>query len=233
MLSKAFILCGGKGTRLRPLTYEVQKVMVPVNGKPLVEHNVELLKNHNLRSVVLGIGHLGHQIKNHFKDSWNGMEISYSEEKEPLGTGGALKLAEKYFNETFVMANGDEIKTIDITKMYEQHKKNNALATLALVEVENTEQYGIVKLSGDKILNFVEKPKPEKAPSNLASAGLYILEPEVLGLIPEGKASIEKDVFPKIVKMGKLFGFSFQDRWLTTDTHERLDRAKRTLETQN
>lgn len=230
MIEKAFILCGGKGTRLRPLTYEVQKVMVPVNGKPIVEYNIELMKKHRIKTVVLGVGYLSDQIKKHFGSNWNGLEIGYSQEQAELGTAGALKLASKNFDSTFVMCNGDEIKNIDITKMYEHHKKNKALATLALVEVEDTSQFGVVELKGEQIINFVEKPKPEEAPSNLANAGLYILEKEVLDLIPEGKASIEKDVFPKIAERERLFGFRFQDTWLTTDTHERLEKAKKALE---
>jgi len=230
MLQKAFILCGGKGTRLRPLTYEIQKTMVPVKGKPILEYNIELMRSHGIKTIVLGTGYLGNQIKDYFGTFWKGVNVVYSEEKESLGTAGALKLAEQNFKETFVMCNGDEIKNIDITTMYKQHVKNNALATLSLVEVEDTTQFGIVELEKEKILRFVEKPKPEQAPSNLANAGLYILEPEIFKLIPKGNVSIEKDVFPKISSLGKLYGFKFQDTWLTTDTHERLAKAKEILE---
>ncbi len=230
MLTKAFILCGGKGTRLRPLTYDTQKVMVPVNGRPILEYNIELMKKHGVKTIVLGVGYLSEQIKKHFESNWKGSEIIYSQEQEELGTGGALKLASRNFDSTFVMCNGDEIKDVDITKMLEHHKKNKALATLALVEVEDTSQFGVVELEGEKILRFVEKPKPEDAPSNFANAGLYILEKEALDLLPEGKSSIEKDVFPKIAGVGRLYGFKFQTTWLTTDTHERLNKAKKVLE---
>jgi NDP-sugar pyrophosphorylase family protein len=124
------------------------------------------------------------------------------------------------------MNNGDELKELNIEEMWELHKRNNALATIALWEVEDPSAYGVAKLEGDKILEFVEKPKKEEAPSKLINSGFYIIEPEVIGMIPEGFAMMEKDVFPKLAKMGKLCGYKFDGQWFDTGTEERYKKAQ-------
>lgn len=223
---KAVLLAGGKGTRLRPLTYEIPKALIPVHDKTLTEHLLDLMKKYGIKDIFISVGHMKDKIKNYFKDgSQFGVKIKYIEENRPLGTAGPLRLAKKYLDETFIVSNGDELKDINIEEMYEFHKRNNALATIALTTVSDPSQYGVAKLSGSRILEFVEKPKKEDAPSNLISSGFYIIEPEVLNLIPKGKAMFETDVFPKLAKQGKLFGYPFSGQWFDTGNIERYETA--------
>ncbi|MCK4531993.1 MAG: nucleotidyltransferase family protein, partial [Candidatus Aenigmarchaeota archaeon] len=147
------------------------------------------------------------------------------EEQKALGTGGPLRLAKDKLTKTFIVSNGDELKNINIMEMYEAHKKNRALVTIALTTVNDPSQYGVARLEGNRIVEFVEKPKKDKAPSNLINAGFYILEPEVTEMIPEGKCSLEKQIFPKLAKMGRLFGFPFSGQWFDTGNLDRYERA--------
>ncbi|MEM2138742.1 MAG: NDP-sugar synthase, partial [Candidatus Woesearchaeota archaeon] len=147
------------------------------------------------------------------------------QEKEPLGSSGAIKLASKYLNETFIVTNGDELKDINIDEMYEFHKKNKAKVTVALTTVQDPSAYGVAKLEGNKILAFIEKPKKEEAPSNLINSGLSIWEPEVIKLIPDGFSMYEKDIFPKLASEQKLFGYIFSGQWFDTGTPERYEKA--------
>jgi NDP-sugar pyrophosphorylase family protein len=223
---KAVILAGGKGTRLRPLTYETPKALLPVHGKTLTEHLFDLFKRHGITEVFLSIGYLGEKIKDYFKDGKEfGVDIKYLEENEPLGTAGPLKLAKNELTESFLVSNGDELKDINLDEMYKQHKKNKALVTIALTKVEDPSQYGVAKLDGEKILEFIEKPKKEEAPSNLINSGLYIIEPEIIDMIPDGFAMLEKEVFPKLAKQGRLFGYAFSGQWFDTGNMERYDKA--------
>lgn len=226
MIDTAFILCGGEGTRLRPLTYDIPKLLLPVNGKPILEHNIDLLRNSGIRRIVLGTGYLGDQIKQYFGDGKSfGLKIEYSHEKERLGTAGALKNARELLKSTFVMCNGDELKEINIREMYEKHKNTAADITIALTSVQNPQSYGIAELDGDRIKQFLEKP--ENPPTNLINSGLYIIEPHIIDLIPEGKVSIEREIFPRIAEKQKLFGFKFKGQWFPTDTLERYEHAKK------
>jgi NDP-sugar pyrophosphorylase family protein len=223
---KAVILAGGKGTRLRPLTYETPKALLPVHGKTLTEHLFDLFKRHGITEVFLSIGYLGEKIKDYFKDGKEfGVDIKYLEENEPLGTAGPLKLVKNELTESFLVSNGDELKDINLDEMYKQHKKNKALVTIALTKVEDPSQYGVAKLDGEKILEFIEKPKKEEAPSNLINSGLYIIEPEIIDMIPDGFAMLEKEVFPKLAKQGRLFGYAFSGQWFDTGNMERYDKA--------
>lgn len=228
-LTKAVILAGGLGTRLRPITYEIPKALIPVHGKPITEHLFDLLKKYGITDIIMCVGHMKDKIEAYFLDgSQFGLKLRYAEEDKPLGTAGPLRLAKKHLKETFVCMNGDELKNIDIDSMYELHKKNKALATIALTEVQDPSHYGAARMEHDRILEFVEKPKKEDAPSNFINSGFYILEPEVLAMIPETKdgfVMLEKEVFPKIASMGRLFGFKFKGQWFDTGNMERYEKA--------
>ena len=117
------------------------------------------------------------------------------------------------------------MKNVNIEEMYKVHKENNALATIALTTVHDPSAYGVARLSGSKILEFVEKPLKENAPSNLINAGFYIIEPEVVDMIPNGFSMLEKDVFPKLAKQGRLFGYPFSGQWFDTGNIERYEKA--------
>lgn len=227
-IGEAFILAGGKGERLRPLTLKIPKPLIPVKGKPILEYNIEALANFGVKKVVLGLGYMAEKIKETFGDgSKFGIEIIYSIEKEFLGTGGALKLAEKEINGRFIMLNGDNLADFDFSNMLEVHERNSALGTITLVEVENVEQYGVAELKEEKIVRFVEKPKKEEAPSNLINAGAYILEKETIGLLPEGFCLIEETMFPALAEKARLYGYVHKGQWFPTDTHERLGKAEK------
>ena len=225
---KALILIGGKGTRLRPLTYKTPKCMIDVHGKTLTEHLFDLLKKYGIRDVILSVGYLKEKVKEYYGDgSKFGVNITYVEEDEPLGTAGPLRLAKKYLNNSFIVTNGDELKNFNIPRMFRLHKRKDALATLALTTVTDPSQYGVAKLSGSRILEFVEKPKKEEAPSNLINAGFYIMEPEVIDMISEGFSMLEKDVFPKLAREGRLRGFPTAGQWFDIGNFERYEIAKK------
>src|SRR3989338_786349 len=195
---KAVILVGGKGTRLMPLTSNKPKCMMDVQGRTITEHMFDLLKKYGIREMLLSVGHMGEKVKEYYGDgSKFGVNISYIEEDKPLGTAGPLKLAKPHLKDSFIVTNGDELKTINIPRMFRLHKRKNALATIALTTVTDPSQYGVARMSGTRILEFVEKPKKEEAPSNLITAGFYIMEPEVIDMVPDGFSMLEKDIFPK------------------------------------
>lgn len=224
----AVLLAGGKGTRLRPITYEIPKALIPVQGRTITEHLFDLFRKYEIKQVYMTVGYLKERIKAHFKDgSRYGIRIDYIEEEGPLGTAGAVKLLKGKLQGPFVVSNGDELKDIDVAEMYEFHKKHkeshNAKATIALTTVDNPSLYGVARLDGARILDFVEKPA--NPPSNMISAGFYIIEPDVLELIPEGFAMFEKDVFPILAKKGQLFGFPFSGQWFDTGNMERYETA--------
>ena len=225
---KAVILAGGKGTRLRPLTDKIPKALIDIQGRTVTEHLFDLLKKYGIRDCYLAIGYLKDKIKDFFGDgSKFGMNIRYIEEEEALGTAGPLRLIKDELKESFIVSNGDELKDINIPRMYRLHKRKNALITIALTTVNDPTQYGVARLEGSRILEFVEKPKKEDAPSNLINSGFYILEPEVIDMIPEGFCMFEKDIFPKLAQMGRLRGFPFQGQWFDTGNFERLERARK------
>jgi NDP-sugar pyrophosphorylase family protein len=146
-LKTAIILCGGEGTRLRPITYEIPKPLVPVHGKPIIEHIFDLLKKYGVTDIILSVGHMKEKILKE-ADGWSrlGLRIDHVAENRPMGTGGAIKIAGNKLPKTFIVSNGDELKSLNIWDMYEMHKKNKALATIALTTVEDPSAYGVARL---------------------------------------------------------------------------------------
>ncbi len=223
---KAIILAGGKGTRLRPITYELPKALIPIKDKTLTEHLFDLFKKYGIQDIYLAVGHKKEKIIDHFGDGHRyGIKIRYIEEDEPLGTAGPLRLGKTVLNEPFIVSNGDELKDIDIEEMFKVHKRNQALITIALTTVNDPSSYGVARLNGSQIVDFVEKPTKAAAPSNLINAGFYILEPSVIDMIGKGFQMLEKDIFPKVAKMGKLVGFPFSGQWFDTGNMKRYERA--------
>ncbi|MFA5406152.1 MAG: sugar phosphate nucleotidyltransferase [Candidatus Nanoarchaeia archaeon] len=224
---KALILAGGKGTRLRPITYEIPKPMVPVQGRPLIEHTISLLRKHEVRDITLSVGYLGEKVKDYFGDgSKFGVKLRYIMEDEPLGTAGCLRLAKEWLNEPFIMLNGDNLVNIDIESLFDFHRKNGGQATIALTTVDDPSSFGVALLKGPVITNFIEKPT--EPVSKLINAGVYVLDPSIISMINEtGPTSMEYDIFPKIQEKGKLNGYPFEGQWLPTDNTERYERAIR------
>jgi NDP-sugar pyrophosphorylase family protein len=199
---------------------------MPIKGKPILEYHIDLLRKYEVRDIIFAVSYLGGRIRDYFKDGANhGVRMKYIEEEEPLGTAGGLRLAKPLLDQTFVMANGDNLINIDLHDMFRFHKENNAMATIALTTVDDPSSFGVAKMQGGRILEFIEKPKRGKAPSNLINAGIYILEPEVIELVPKGFSMIERAVFPRIAKMKRLFGYSFSGQWFPTDNEERYESA--------
>ncbi len=227
-VKKAIVLVGGEGTRLRPFTYELPKAMLPIHNKPMVQHVLDLLKSHGVTEIYLAIHYKGEKIKEYFGDgSKFGLNIKYINEKTPLGTAGPLRLAKKYLDETFFIVWGDILSKIDLADFMHFHKNSEGLATVALTSVEDPSRYGVAAMQGSRIIEFVEKPRKEEAPSNLINAGIAIMEPEVVEkYVPlKGKSMVEYDVYPKLAADGKLFGYPFQGQWFDTGTHEAYERA--------
>lgn len=224
-VKKAFILAGGKGTRMRPFTYEMPKPLIPVQGRPLLQHIIELLRKYEIRDVIISTGYMCDKIREYFGNgSRFGVTITYLEEKDELGTAGPLNIARDLLKAPFLMFNGDVLANIDLSDFINTHSKNDGLATIALTPVKDPSRFGVAELRGDRIMGFIEKPK-EQTKSKLINAGVYILEPEVLDYIPKGRAMMETDVFPTLVREGKLYGYPFEGQWFDTGTHEAYEKA--------
>lgn len=233
MIRKAFILAGGIGERLKPLTDETPKPMLEVAGKPILLHALNWLEYNGIEEIILAVGYRKEKIMNYFgAGRRGGARLVYSVEEKPLGTGGALKaaaalLAAEGEEDRFLMLNGDNLMDIDYPKMLASHEKNKAQGTIALHEVKDVTGYGVAKMKGQLISEFVEKPEPGKAPSKLINTGAYILEPGIFDLLPEGFSLIEKTAFPELAKAGKLFGFEHKGQWFPTDDLKRLKAAQK------
>lgn len=217
-LVKALILIGGEGTRLRPLTINTLKCTVPIVNRPFFEYQFELLKKHGINEVILSICHMPGEVKRAIGNGAKyGMKIRYAAEKEPLGTGGAVRNAEKYLDDITVVLNGDILTDMDLTAMEASHKKAGAIATLALHEVEDPASYGLVETQETgRILNFLEKPGPAEARSKWINAGIYIFEKAVLNYIPKGRnCSLEREIFPGMLAADEtLAAFKPDAYWL-------------------
>ena len=214
---KAIVLAGGYATRLRPITYALPKLLFPVLGKPMIFWTLDLLKEVGVDEVVLGVNYLADTLRNEVGSDYDGIEVKYSSEKAPLGTAGPIKLASEAtrLSETFFAMNGDVIANIDLKMLLAQHRQSGALVTDALYEVKDPTRFGVVQLdNGRHIKRFVEKPTAKKAPSRLVNAGIYVMEPEVLEMIPANrKVSLEREIFPLLVRDEKLGGFPFGGDW--------------------
>jgi len=218
----ALILAGGKGVRLQPITYEIPKPLMLVHDRTLLEHSFDLFKKYNIKNIILSIGYKGDKIRQAIGDGRKfGVKVTYVEEDTPMGTGGAIKLAEPLLKEPFICCNADELKELDLMDMFMSHRDNKAAVTIALTSVEDPSMYGVASLQGNRILEFVEKPPKESAPSKLINSGLYIMEPSVFSYIPSGReVSLEKEVFPRLASEGRLFGYPFSGQWYNTGTME-------------
>jgi mannose-1-phosphate guanylyltransferase len=230
---KAVILVGGEATRLRPLTCNTPKIMVPVLNRPFFEHLVGYLKAHNIIDIVLAVGKAPEQIQDYFGDgSKLGVRITYSIENFPMGTAGAVKNAERFLDDSFVVFNGDVFTDIDLSMMMRLHRKNKATASLALTPVDDPTIYGLVEIdSRGKVKRFIEKPGRDKVTTNMINAGIYIMEPDILNYIaPNAFSMFEHDVFPPLLEKGQaVYGYPFQDYWIDIGTPDKYLRLQHDL----
>jgi mannose-1-phosphate guanylyltransferase len=220
---QALILAGGEGTRLRPLTSAVPKPVVQLVDRPFIAFMIEWLRSHGVDDVVMSCGHLADGVRAVLGDGSSvGVRLRYVEEPRPLGTGGALKFAEDLLEERFLMLNGDVLTDIDVSAQLAAHDATGARATLALYPVEDPSHYGLVRMDDERrVTEFVEKPAPDQIDTNNISAGVYVLEKTVLGLLAAGEpASIERDVFPLLVGHG-LYGHVSEGYWKDIGTPDR------------
>lgn len=179
---------------------------------------MERLAESGVNGVTLAVKYMAEAFMQRYGESKHGMKISYSKEKKPMRTGGAIKYAEELigYEEPFLVLNGDIFTTIDYTALLKKHEENNAVATIAVYRVEDPSRYGTVKLTEEnRVTQFIEKAPQGKAPSSLINAGIYVLDPKIFNYIPSGRpVSIEHEVFPKLAKEGKLFGYEFKEIWI-------------------
>ena len=228
---EAMILAAGEGIRLRPLTLTVPKVLLPVAGVPLIEYTLIWLKRHNIREVGINLYHLGEKVKDFIGDgSRFGVKIAYSPEESLLGTAGGVKKMESFFTDTFVVVYGDVLANFDLGAMIKFHQDNKALATIAVLEVPNPWDVGIIDINETgRLLNFTEKPPRGSKPGNLGSGGVYVLENEFLDNIPsEGFCDFAYNIFPQIIKLGvPVYGYHLNrgDYLLDIGTPENYNRA--------
>jgi mannose-1-phosphate guanylyltransferase/phosphomannomutase len=214
---KAVIMAGGEGTRLRPQTSNLPKPMLPLVGRPMMEHIVSLLRRHGIEDIVVTVAFLPNAIRNYFGDgSELGVRMVYATEETPLGTAGSVRNAREQLTERFLVISGDVLTDIDLTSLLQFHEKNNALATIALCAVENPLEFGIVITREDgSIERFLEKPGWGQVFSDTINTGIYVLEPEIFDVIPAGRAvDFSSEVFPAVLGAGDpIFGYVASGFW--------------------
>ncbi|MDW7651182.1 MAG: NDP-sugar synthase [Bacillota bacterium] len=214
---KAMILAAGLGTRLRPLTNEVSKPMVQMANRPCMEHTVRLLARYGITDIVVNLHYMPEAIQEHFGDGTSfGVSITYSYEKELMGTAGGFRRVREFFgDESALIVSGDALTDINLDSFHRFHKENGGIASLALKRVADPTQYGVVVLDGQRISRFQEKPKKEEAISNLANTGIYLFEPEIFNHIPANTFyDFGKQVFPELLAKDKgMYGYVMREYW--------------------
>jgi mannose-1-phosphate guanylyltransferase/phosphomannomutase len=214
---KAVIMAGGEGTRLRPLTANQPKPMLPVGNRPIMEHIVRHIRDHGFKDIVVTVQFLASQVRNYFGDGSDmDVDLAYATEPTPLGTAGSVRNAAEMLGETFVVISGDALTDIDLDEVVGFHRRRGALATVVLKRMPNPLEFGIVITEEDgRIERFLEKPHWGQVFSDTINTGIYVLEPEVFEHIPDGEPSdFAADVFPKLLGQGApLFGFVADGYW--------------------
>ena len=229
----AIVIAGGEGTRLRPLTYELPKPLVPIFGKPLIAYSIEEMARNGIEDAVLAIGYKAEKIVEYFEKNkeMTPVRIRYSIEKEKLGTGGAIKLAMSIADghKDLAVINGDNLFRLDFAAMYKRHLANKALVTIAIIRVDNVKGSGVVVLDGERVTQFVEKPDPDKAPSHFISCGIYIISSRIAKAFPDADAfSFEKDVLEKLAAKEQIYAYP-AEVFYTVNDHEQYRKAEEAL----
>jgi mannose-1-phosphate guanylyltransferase len=226
---KAIVLVGGFGTRLRPVTYTVPKQLIPIAGKPLLYHVLDLLPP-DVEEVVLATGYKSELLDRYVRAHPLRWPVRAVPEAEPLGTGGGMRNAAEGMSDPFFLLNSDVIASADLGAMRAAHRGRDGIGTMALFEVEDTRPFGVAALAaGDRITAFVEKPEPKDAPSHWINAGLAIWGRAVMDEVPVGTAvSFEREIVPGLLARG-VFGFRLTGYWDDAGTPERLLRSQRLL----
>jgi NDP-sugar pyrophosphorylase family protein len=221
---KAIILAGGQGKRLRSLINDIPKPMAPIKEKPFLEYLVLQLKKQNIKDIIISTGYKGNIIKSYFQDGGNwDINIEYSEEGKPLGTGGALRKAgELIDDEQFIVMNGDSYFDIEFKQLISFHEDKQAVTTIGLAYVETLERYGHVEVGNNgEITEFIEKG--DSVSAGHVNGGIYILTSELINKIPFGQVSLETEVFPNLINKG-LFGVKFKSFFIDIGKPEEYQR---------
>jgi mannose-1-phosphate guanylyltransferase/phosphomannomutase len=207
---KAIIMAGGEGTRLRPLTCSLPKTLVPLLNKPTMAYTVDLLRRAGIYDIGVTLAFEPQKIVREF-----GASLRYFVEDKPLGTAGSVRAARDFLTETFVVISGDALTDVDLNQAIAFHRRRGAMATMVLCHADDPQPYGGVLIERDgRVKHFIEKPDWAGVASDLVNTGIYILEPEVLDLIPEGKYDFGRELFPAMVQQGKpLYGHVMQGYW--------------------
>jgi len=219
----AIILVGGQGTRLRPLTYETPKQMLPLVGVPMIECVLDALSRHGVTDAVLSLGYLPDRFTEAYPTNQiAGVNVTYAVESEPLDTAGAIRFAATSVEvaETFIVVNGDVVTDLSVTRLLDFHRSHGGEATIALHPVEDPSHFGVVPTDDDgRVLAFVEKPPRDEAPTNLINAGTYVFETRALDRIArEGRVSVERETFPALAAANALYAMADHAYWLDTGT---------------
>jgi mannose-1-phosphate guanylyltransferase / phosphomannomutase len=219
---KAVVMAGGEGSRLRPLTINRPKPMVPLADRPVLAHIIELLKLHGITDIVITVQYLANVIQDHFGDgSSYGVQIEYSVEETPLGTAGSVKNAQELLTEPFLVISGDALTDINLSDVINAHRSRNGLATITLKRVENPLDYGVIITDEDgQIKQFLEKPSWGEVFSDTVNTGIYVLDPKVFDYFEAGKSvDWSKDIFPEILRQGDgLYGYIADGYWTDIGT---------------
>jgi mannose-1-phosphate guanylyltransferase len=214
---RAVVLIGGKGTRLRPITQTIPKSMVPLRNKPYVHYMVDTMRAAEFDGAIFSMGYLPEPIQRYFAGrDLGGFSLDYVMEERPLGTAGGIKNAEEYLDEgPFLATNGDVLTGLNLAEVIEAHVDSGVLATITLTSVDDPTAYGLVEVDHRlRVKKFVEKPGSDELRTSLINAGIYVLERQVLNMIPEGReVSIEREIFPQLQAMGRLNAFVSSAYW--------------------
>ena len=210
---EAVILSGGKGTRLQSVIKDIPKTMAGVNGTPFLETTLQWLNSFNINKVILAVGYKKEYIKKYFGNNYKNINLIYSEEEEPLGTGGAIKKALKEcVDDNVIVMNGDVLARVDLNKMYEKHLSLGSVMTIAVKEMTNFDRFGVVKFNKDRITRFEEKKYVEKGFMN---TGIYIMNKDIFENKIENKSfSIENDYLSKYIDKDKISPFIFAGEFI-------------------
>ena len=215
---QAVIMVGGKGTRLRPLTNNCPKPILPILDKPCTEYFIDALADAGMEEVIMACGYRSQQVRDALGDgSKQGIKVTYSYEDHPLGTGGALKLIEDKLDDVFIAINGDNFMDIDFKAIAKEHFDSGADVTISLSTTDNPCEVGIVRLDDTgRILEFKEKPKPEEVFSNILNTGVYVVNRDVLKFIPDDTMyDFSKELFPLLMEKGyRIQGFKEKGHWM-------------------
>ena len=230
---KAVILVGGEATRMRPLTCNIPKAMVPVLNTPFLEHVIRHLSGHGIKDIILAQHHMAESMERYFGDgSQFGVRLTCVMEDSPRGTAGAIKNVEQYLDDTFLALNGDIFNDLDFTAMIGFHRSRRAKVTIALTPVDDPTIYGLIETDDEgRVKRFLEKPSRHEITTNMINAGTYVLEPEILAQIPpQTKVSIERETFPFLVGGGKaVYAYPTSGYWMDTGTPEKYLQLHRDL----